>query len=66
MQSHTIQVCSVAWKIFGYISKNCNGVQDIAIDYCSNIMKKAVDQSAQRGLRNIQPEDILFILRKVS
>lgn len=40
--------------------------QDIAVDYCSNVMKKAVDNSAKRGLKNIQPEDILFTLRNVS
>ena len=29
-------------------------------------MKKAVDHSAKRGLKNVQPEDILFTLRNVS
>ena len=38
--------------------------QDIVIDFCSNLLHKAVDQAALRGTK-LQPEDVMFLLRKV-
>lgn len=39
-------------------------VEDIAVDYCSSLMRKAMDQGAMRGAKGLNFEDILFVLRK--
>lgn len=39
-------------------------MQDIVVEYCTTLLQKAVDQASLRGAK-LQPEDILFLLRKV-
>jgi transcription initiation factor TFIID subunit 13 len=39
-------------------------VEEIVVDYCSCLMRKAMEQGALRGSKALITDDILFVLRK--